>query len=148
MAAAAWFTENGDVSVLAGRYAALAVQALQQIVSGEFDVLMPPLGGPVLTGDEVHPVQAAEVAIHERVPSLGLVGGAIGEPQVPLGVFVPRVRLEERVLLTGTGLDLPQSLSSAYWPLSMSCSHATLSGFTEYEATSPSCPDKARLPTP
>ena len=43
--------------------------------------------------------------------------GASSEPQVPLGVFIPRVRLEEGVLLTGTGLTLPQSLSNTYWPL-------------------------------
>jgi hypothetical protein len=92
--------------VLSGRSRAPAVQALQQIVGGEFDVLVGPLGGPVLTGDDPHPVQTAEVAVRERVPGLGLAGGAVGERQVPSGVFVPRVRLEEGVLLTGTGLDL------------------------------------------
>jgi hypothetical protein len=38
------------------------VQTLQQVVGGEFDVLVPPLGGPVPAGDDAHPAQTAKVA--------------------------------------------------------------------------------------
>ena len=48
---------------------------------GELNVLVPPLGGPVVTGDDSHPVQAAEVAVGERVPGLGVVTSTVGEPQ-------------------------------------------------------------------
>ena len=46
------------------------------------------------------------VSVDERVPGLGVVAGPLGEPEVPLGVFLPRVRLQERVLLGGSWLDL------------------------------------------
>src|ERR1700757_1772083 len=51
------------------------VQPLQQIVGGQLDLLVPPLGRPVQAGDDAHPVDAPEVAVDERVPGLGLVGG-------------------------------------------------------------------------
>ena len=68
-------------------------------MGGELDVLVPPLGSPVVAGDERHPVQAAEVAIDKRVPCLRPVGGAIDEPQVPPGIFAPLMRLQEGGLL-------------------------------------------------
>jgi hypothetical protein len=51
-------------------------------------------------------VHAAEVAVHERVPGLRLLGGAFGEAEVPGGVFLPGVGLEERVLLACARLDV------------------------------------------
>ena len=35
-----------------------AVQALQEVVRGELDLLVPPLCRPVLAGEDAHPVQA------------------------------------------------------------------------------------------
>jgi hypothetical protein len=60
----------GRLGWLAGR-AGLGmpgVQTLQQVVGGELDVLVPPLGSPVLAGDDSHAVQTTEVAIDKRVP--------------------------------------------------------------------------------
>jgi DNA-binding SARP family transcriptional activator len=65
------------------------VQALQQVVGGQLHVLVAPLGGPVDAGDQAGAVHAAEVAVDERVPRLGLLGRALGESQVPLGVVGP-----------------------------------------------------------
>ena len=56
----------------------------------------------------IRPVRcdAPEVAVDERVPGLGLVVGALGEPEVPLGVLLPRVRLQEGVLVVGARLHV------------------------------------------
>ena len=59
--------------------AAALVEVLEEVVGGQLDLLVAPLGGPVLAGDQAHAVEAAEVAVDEGVPSLGLVAGAIGE---------------------------------------------------------------------
>src|ERR1700733_15608652 len=67
------------------------VQALQEFVSCELDFLVAPFGCPVLACDDAHAVDAAEVSVDERVPGLGVVAGPLGEPEVPLGVFLPRV---------------------------------------------------------
>jgi len=37
---------------------------------GELDLFVPPFRGAVVAGDQSHPVQMAEVAVHERVPCL------------------------------------------------------------------------------
>ena len=52
------------------------VEALEQVVRGPLDLLVAPLGGTVETGDQPHPVHAAEVAVDERVARLRLVGCA------------------------------------------------------------------------
>src|SRR6185437_4243980 len=83
-----------------------AVQALQQVVGGEFDLLVPPFGRPVETGDDAHPVQPLEIAVDECVPGLGVIAGTVGEPEMPAGVFLPGVRLQEGVLLLRARLDL------------------------------------------
>ena len=49
----------------------------------------------------------AEVAVDERVSGLGLLRGSLGQPEVPLGVLIPRMRGEVLVLLVGGRLDLP-----------------------------------------
>ena len=51
----------------------------------------------------VHP---AEVAVDEGVPGLGLVVGALGEPEVPVGVLLPGVGLEVGVLVLGGRLHV------------------------------------------
>jgi hypothetical protein len=82
------------------------VQALQKFVSCELDFLVAPFGGPVLACDDAHAVDTAEVSVDERVPGLGVVAGPLGEPEMPLGVFLPRVRFQERVLLGCSWLGL------------------------------------------
>src|SRR5205085_4207170 len=70
---------------------ALAVEVLEQVVGGQFDRLVVPLRGPVDAGDEGRPVYAPEVAVDEGVAGLGLIGGPLGQGQVPVGVFLARV---------------------------------------------------------
>jgi hypothetical protein len=79
--------------------AGLSVEVLQELVCCELDLLVPPLRGTVVAGDQPHPVQTAEVAVDERVVRLRLLGRALGEAEMPGGVFLPGVRLQERVLL-------------------------------------------------
>src|SRR4029453_16707719 len=86
--------------------AAALVEVLEQVVGGELDLLVAPLGGPALAGGPRHAVEAAEVAVDKGVPGLGLVGGAVGEGQVPLGVLLPGVGLQVGVLVVGAGLDV------------------------------------------
>src|SRR5215218_905924 len=98
-------------SLLSGRArrqlsAAALVEVLEEVVGGELDLLVAPFGGPVQAGDQAHAVQAAEVAVDEGVPGLSLVGGAVGEGQVPLGVLLPGMRLQVGVLVLGGGLDV------------------------------------------
>ena len=52
-------------------------------MGGELDLLVAPLGRPVLTGDQPHPVNAPEVAVDEAVTRLRLVGSALREPEMP-----------------------------------------------------------------
>src|SRR5207248_4614083 len=52
-------------------------------------------------------VDPPEVAVDERVPGLGLVAGAVGEAEMPPGVFVPGVPFQVVVLVAGAGLYLP-----------------------------------------
>jgi hypothetical protein len=56
----------------------------------ELDALVLPLGSPIVAGDEARSVNATEAAVDERVPRLRLVGSAVREPEVPVGVFVRR----------------------------------------------------------
>src|SRR6266545_6044482 len=78
---------------------ALSVEVLQKLVRCQLDLLVPPLRGTVVAGDQPHPVQAAEVAVDKRVARLRLLGRALGEAEMPGGVLLPGVRLQERVLL-------------------------------------------------
>jgi hypothetical protein len=75
-------------------------------VSRELDLLVAPFGGPVVARDQAGPVDATEVPVDERVPGLGLVLGTLGEPEVPFGVLLPGVRLQERVLRRRTRLNV------------------------------------------
>jgi hypothetical protein len=84
----------------------LVVEVLQELMGGELDLLVSPLGGPVLTSDQAHPMDTPKVPIDERVPGLGVVGRTRSEPQMPLGVVIPGVRRQEGVLLLGAGLHL------------------------------------------
>src|SRR6476646_9068155 len=80
------------------------VQILEELVRSKLDLLVAPLGGSVVAGDQAHPVQPPEVAVHERVARLRLVSGAVGQAQVPERVVRELMRLQERVLLAGARL--------------------------------------------
>jgi hypothetical protein len=82
------------------------IQELQQLVGCQLDLLVAPLGCPVVAGDQAGPVEAAEVAVDEGVPRLGLLRGSLGEAEMPLAVLVPGVRLQEPVLVFGLRLDI------------------------------------------
>lgn len=79
---------------------------LQEVMGGELDLFVTPFGGTVLARDQAHAMDPPEVAVHEAVSSLRLVGRTLGEPQMPVGVLLPRVRIEEGVLVLGRRLDL------------------------------------------
>jgi len=74
-------------------------------VRGELDLLVTPLGRPVLAGDQAGPMDPAKIPIDERVTALGLVCRFVVEAEVPFGVFVPAVRFEEGVLVIRAGLN-------------------------------------------
>src|SRR5918994_7535664 len=67
------------------------IQELQQLVSCEFDLFVPPLCCTVVAGDQASAVQAAEVSVDECVASLRLLRSALGEAEMPFGVLAPRV---------------------------------------------------------
>ena len=66
---------------------------------GKLDLLVAPLGRAVVAGDQAYPVEPPEVAVHECVARLRLVGGALGQAEVPGRVLRESVRLQERILL-------------------------------------------------
>jgi len=83
-----------------------AVEALKQVVRGELDLLVAPLGSAEVAGDDARSMDAPEVAEDEGVPRLGLVVGARGQTQMPACVRLPIVLREIRVLVVGARLDL------------------------------------------
>jgi hypothetical protein len=52
---------------------------------------MAPLGGAEVDRDDAGPVDAAEIAVNERVAPLRLVVRTDRQPEMPLGVLVPRM---------------------------------------------------------
>ena len=72
----------------------------------ELDRLVAPLGRPIDAGDQARPVDPLEVPADECVAGLRPVGRAVGQPEVPQGVLVPGVRLQEGVLVVGGRRDL------------------------------------------
>ena len=91
--------------------AALTVEHLEQLVRGELDLLVAPFGRTEVAGDDPGSMDPAQVPEHERVARLGLVVGALGEAEVPVGVLVPRVRPQEAVLVIGGGLGLAAAIA-------------------------------------
>ena len=65
-------------------------------------------------------MDTAKVAVHERVPRLGLVGCAVGESEVPVGVLGPGVTLELVVLSVGVRLHLSPVAVEDIWRASIS----------------------------
>ena len=84
--------------------AADAVEVLQEVVRRELDLLVAPLGGAVDARDQPAAVDPAEVAVDERVARLGLLRGALRQPEEPAAVVLPAVVLEVRVLRVRLGL--------------------------------------------
>src|SRR4026209_1406525 len=82
------------------------VQLLEEIVGGELDRLLAPLRGAGAAGDEARSMDSPEVAEHEGVTSLCLVGRADRLAEMPRAVLVPRMPLEECVLVGGRRLGL------------------------------------------
>ena len=68
-------------------------------MGGDLNLFVLPLRGAVAARDQAHAVEATEVAEHEGIASLRVVGRSFGEPEVPGGVLIPAVRFEKRVLL-------------------------------------------------
>ena len=99
-------------------------------MGGEFDLLVPPLGGPVVTGDDAHPVQPPQVAVNKRVPSLGVLAGTVGEPEVPAGVSSQECDFRKAFCSSTRGWTLPQSLSSTYCPASIGRDDSALASFS------------------
>ena len=69
-------------------------------------LLVPPLRGPVVAGDQTHPVHTAEIAVDERVARFGLLVRALGKAEMPRGVLLPGVGFQERVLFPCTRLPV------------------------------------------
>src|SRR5205823_11967906 len=84
---------------------ACLVQELKQLVRGQLDLLVTPLGRPVLAGDQSRSMDTAKIPIDERVAAFGLVRRFVVQPEVPFAVFVPCVSFEERVLVVSSGLN-------------------------------------------
>ncbi len=56
------------------------VEQLQKLVGGELDLLVAPLGGPVVARNQARPMNAAKVPEDKGLSALGLVRRPIGEP--------------------------------------------------------------------
>jgi hypothetical protein len=61
---------------------------VRQVVRRQLDGLVAPFRGAVATGDQAGTMHPAKVAVDEAVTILGLLAGARGEPEEPLGVLV------------------------------------------------------------
>ena len=65
------------------------VEVLQQFVSGQLDVLVPPFGGAVDAGDQAGAVKASKISAHKGIPRLCVVQYTLGQSEMPLAVLVP-----------------------------------------------------------
>ena len=83
-----------------------AVEVLQEVMSSPLDARVSPFGSPILTREKAASMESTEVPVAERVPGLGLVRRIVGEAEIPLPVVIPRVRLQEGVLVFGARLDV------------------------------------------
>ena len=104
----ATLTPKGGVPIEVTRAGARSgrdvVEVLEQVVGRQLDRLVAPLRGSVHARDEPAAVHPTQVAVDEGVARLGLVGRALGEPEVPRRVVVPAVALHEGVLGVSVGL--------------------------------------------
>jgi hypothetical protein len=63
----------------------LAIEVLQEMVGSEFDLLVSPLRGSVLAGDQAGSVHSPEVAVDEAVPGLDVPTCTFGQSEESLG---------------------------------------------------------------
>ena len=110
---------DGPSAAGSRRVPARLVKALKQVVSGQLDRLVTPLGRPEVAGDDRRAVDPAEVFDDERMAGLRLAVGAVGRPEMPRPVLVPGMVGKVGVLVVGRRLDLPQSLLRTSWRASI-----------------------------
>ena len=84
-----------------GRLGPGGVEVLQELVGGELDVLVVPLGGSVDAGDEARTGAPGGGRRTRRRSGPSSRRWRLGEAEVPGGVVVPRVGVEEGVLVVG-----------------------------------------------
>ena len=122
--------------------AADPVEMLEQVVRGQLDLLVPPFRRPVDAGDQSGAVHPPEVAAHEGVAGLGLVGRRPRSARGATRRTRPRSAARgRRSRSSASGWTSPQSLSRTYCRASISfvaCS--TPAGFTVYDAMGASLP--------
>ena len=82
------------------------VQALQQVVRRQLDLLVTPLRGAIDARDQGRPMDPTEIAADEGVAGLGLVARALRETEVPRGVLIPGVPLQVGILSLRARLHL------------------------------------------
>ena len=87
------------------------VWVLQDRVGSELDVLLAPLRGSVVAGDDPHPMDARVVAEDEGVAALDVFVCAVGEAEMPVAVLVPGVGLEVTSAVGGGWLDVSSAAS-------------------------------------
>ena len=80
------------------------VQQLQEPVGREFNLLVAPLGGAVVAGDQSRSMKPAKVSVDKRVAGLRVITRTLGKSEMPLAVLLPGVRLE--VIVLGCGIRL------------------------------------------
>ena len=72
----------------------------------ELDLLVSPLRSSILTRDQPGAMNATEVSVDKSVPGFGVVVGTFVEAEMPFGVLLPGVGIQERVLVVGARLTL------------------------------------------
>src|SRR5215207_8914207 len=82
-------------------------------MSCEFDLFVPPLSCSVMASDQASAVEAAEVTVDEGVSRFRLLRGSFRETEMPLAIFIPGVRLQKCVLVTGAWLDVARVAAEA-----------------------------------
>ena len=75
-------------------------------MSCEFDLFVPPLSRSVMASDQAGAVEAAEITVDEGVSRFRFPRGSFRETEMPLAIFIPGVRLQKCVLVTGVRLDV------------------------------------------
>jgi hypothetical protein len=123
--------QHGSLRSRESRSRARLVQQLEEIVSGELDVLVTPLCGAIDAGDPLVRWIRRKSPVDKRVAGLGFVCRSLGQPEMPCGVVLPAVGVEERVLGIRIGWTSPQLLSSTYWRRDQLAGVATASSLTE-----------------
>jgi nitroimidazol reductase NimA-like FMN-containing flavoprotein (pyridoxamine 5'-phosphate oxidase superfamily) len=83
------------------------VEELQELVHGEVDLFVPPLGRAIVARNKPGSVDTSEISVDECVARFRVLGRSAGETQMPFAVFLPRVRGEVGVFPRCPRLHLP-----------------------------------------